>query len=204
MTVRAHAEVLDGFTSVLRSTEQEGVGSGGGTESELVEGKNLTTGLLNTGAGGSSETKGGNGELGDSQHAVVVGDGSNNDNGLSLLFLGHVGDDARQADGRSVCAGHEKAAEDDLVEVGIGTTCKRKSLLTSCYFPRLASNFCSFFFLILLSIEGKHTGQEAVELHQELKVDVLALGRLSVCAAHMVTVQIDTCRNLSIRSIPIK
>ena len=63
--------------------------------------------------------------------------------------------------------------------------------------------FCSFFLLIVLSIEGRHTGQEAVELHQELKVDVLALGRLSVCAAHMVTVQIDTCRNLSIRSISI-
>lgn len=157
MTVGAHAEVLDGFTSVLRSTEQESVGSSGGTESELVEGKDLTTGLLNTGAGGSGETKGGNGELGDSQHAVVVGDGSNNNNGLSLLLLGYVGDDARQADGRSVCAGHEKASKDDLVEVGIGTT-----------------------------------GQEAVELHQELKVDVLALGRLSVCAAHMVTVQIDT------------
>lgn len=128
MTVRAHAEVLDSFTSVLRSTKQESVGSSGSTESELVEGKDLTTGLLDTGAGGSGETKGGNGELGDSQHAVVVGDGSNNDHGLSLLFLSHVGDNARQADGRSVCAGHEKASEDDLVKVGIGTTCKRKTV----------------------------------------------------------------------------
>lgn len=67
-------------------------------------------------------------------------------------------------------------------------------------FSLLTSNFSSSFFFVI-SIGGKHTGQEAVELHQELKVDVLALGRLSVCAAHMVTVQIDTCRNLSIRSI---
>lgn len=145
MTVRAHAEVLDGFASVLRSTEQESVRSSGGTESELVESKDLTTGLLNTGTGGSGETKGGNRELGDSQHAVVVGDGSNNDNGLSLLFLSHVGDDARQADGRSVCAGHEKASEDDLVEVGIGTTCKRKIMLTSCLSSSdVPFSFCLF------------------------------------------------------------
>ena len=143
--MRTHAEVLDGFTGVLRSTEQESVGSSGGTESELVEGKDLTTGLLNTGAGGSGETKGSNREFGDSQHAVVVSDGSNNDNGLSLLFLSHVGDDARQADGRSVCARHEKASEDDLIEVGIGTTCKRKSLLTSWSFPLLTSVFLFFF-----------------------------------------------------------
>lgn len=190
--------MLDGFAGVLRSTEQESVGSSGGTESELVESKDLTTGLLNTGAGGSGETKGSNRELGDSQHAVVVGDSSNNDNGLSLLFLSHVGDDARQADGRSVCARHEKASENDLVEVGIGTTYKRENLLTSWSCPRLTPVFS---FVISFESKGKHTGQEAIELHQELKVDVLALGRLAVCAAHMVTVQIDTCRNLSIRSI---
>lgn len=58
--------------------------------------------------------------------------------------------------------------------------------------------------MVSIEFKGRHTGQEAVELHQELKVNVLALGRLAVCAAHMVTVQIDTCRNLSNRSISMK
>lgn len=125
VTVRAHAEMFDGFSSVFGTTEQEGVGSSGGTKSELVQGENFTTGLFDASTGGSSETEGGNREFGDGQHAVVVGDSSDNDDGLSLLFLIHVGNDARQADGRSVRAGHEKASEDNLVEVGIGTTCNQ-------------------------------------------------------------------------------
>ena len=36
------------------------------------------------------------------------------------------------------------------------------------------------------------TGQEAVELHQELEVDIVALGRLAVGAAHVVAVEINT------------
>lgn len=36
------------------------------------------------------------------------------------------------------------------------------------------------------------TGQEAVELHQELKVNIVALGRLAVSAAHVVAVEINT------------
>lgn len=39
----------------------------------------------------------------------------------------------------------------------------------------------------------RHTGEESVELHQDLQVDVLALGRLAMGAAHMVAVQVDTC-----------
>ena len=42
-------------------------------------------------------------------------------------------------------------------------------------------------------IGGSHTSQEAVELHQNLQVDVVALGSLAVAAPHMVAVQVDTC-----------
>ena len=35
------------------------------------------------------------------------------------------------------------------------------------------------------------TGQEPVELHQELEVHIVALGRLAVSAAHVVTVEIN-------------
>ena len=37
-----------------------------------------------------------------------------------------------------------------------------------------------------------HTGKEAVKLHQDLQVHVLALGRLAMGAAHMVAIQVDT------------
>ena len=39
----------------------------------------------------------------------------------------------------------------------------------------------------------KLTDKEPVELHQELEVDIVALGSHAVRAAHMVLVQIDTC-----------
>ena len=39
------------------------------------------------------------------------------------------------------------------------------------------------------------TGQEAIELHQKLKVHILALRRLAVRIAHVVTVQINTYIN---------
>lgn len=38
------------------------------------------------------------------------------------------------------------------------------------------------------------TGQEAVKLHQELKVDIVALGGSAVSAPDVVAVEIDTCR----------
>ena len=37
------------------------------------------------------------------------------------------------------------------------------------------------------------TVQEAVQLHQQLEIDVLALRRLAVRVSHMVVVKINTC-----------
>lgn len=54
-------------------------------------------------------------------------------------------------------------------------------------------------------IEGEsHTGKEAVQLHQDLKIDVFALRRLAVAAAHMVTVQVDTCNGTHTISQSVK
>jgi hypothetical protein len=122
VTVRAKAKVFDGFAGVLGSTEQKGVGSGGSAKSKLVEGEDLTSGLLNASTGGSSEAERSNGQLGDGQQTVVIGDSSNNNDGLSLLGLAHVGEDTRQGDRWAVNPGHEKSAKDNLVEVGVGTT----------------------------------------------------------------------------------
>ena len=38
------------------------------------------------------------------------------------------------------------------------------------------------------------TSEEAVELDEQLEVYVFALWRFAVCAAHMMSVEVDTCR----------
>lgn len=49
--------------------------------------------------------------------------------------------------------------------------------------------------MVIISIYdfGVLTGQESIELHEKLEVDILTLRRLAVRIAHMMTVQIDTC-----------
>ena len=41
---------------------------------------------------------------------------------------------------------------------------------------------------------SRRTRQEAVKLHQELEVDIVALGGSAVSALDVVAVEIDTCR----------
>lgn len=118
--VRSHAEVLDSLASVLGATEGEGVGTGGSTEGELVEGDGLTAGGQDAGTGGGGEAEGSDGELGDGQETVVIRDGADNHNG-ALLILGGVGDDAADGDGRAVDLGGKQASEDNLVEAGVGS-----------------------------------------------------------------------------------
>lgn len=52
--------------------------------------------------------------------------------------------------------------------------------------------------------EGKDvsrlTSQEAVQLNQELQVDIVALGGLAVGAAHVVAVEIDTYKQTRVSS----
>lgn len=124
--VRAETEVLNSLTGVLGATEEQGVGTGRGTQSKLVQGEGLTTGLLDTGTSGSGEAQGSNGQLGDVQETVVVGDGADDNDGLALLGLGDVGSDARERDGGTVDARHEETAENSLVEVGLGTAWKEQ------------------------------------------------------------------------------
>ena len=116
-----HAKVLDGLTGVLGTTEKDSVGTSGSTESKLIKGEDFTTSLEDAILGSLGETKSSNGELGDLQQARVVSDGTNNDNGLTLLGLG-VANNAGDRDGRSVNAGHKETLKNDLVEVGISTT----------------------------------------------------------------------------------
>lgn len=121
MLVRAHAEVLDGLTAVLGSTEDQGVASGRSTESELIKGDSLTTGSGNSGTSSGSESKSGDGGLGESHKSVVIGDGADNDDGALLALLIDVGNNSGQGNGRAVDLGHEESSKDNLVEGGIGS-----------------------------------------------------------------------------------
>lgn len=127
--VWTETEVLDSLTGVLWASEKEGVASGWGTESELVEGKDLTTGGNDAGTGGSGEAEGGNAELWNSQETVVVSDCTDDDNGLVVGLLRNVGNDSGDRDRWAVDTGHKKATENDLVEGRVGATCRR--LLTT-------------------------------------------------------------------------
>lgn len=118
--VRTEAEVLNSLTSVLGTAEEEGVSTGRGAESKLIQGEDLAAGSQDASAGSGGEAEGSDAELGDGQETVVIGDGADDDDGLVVGLLGHVGDDAGEGDRGPVDAGHKQAAEDDLVEGRLG------------------------------------------------------------------------------------
>lgn len=157
MAVGTEAEVLDSLTGVLGATEDQGVASSGGTESKLVQGDSLTTSSEDAGTGGGGESQGSDGHLGALEQTVVIGDGTDNNDGSLLTLLVDVGDNAGQGDGRSVDLGCKQTSKNNLVERGIGSA-----------------------------------SQEAVKLHQELEVDIVALGGSAVSALDVVAVEIDT------------
>lgn len=189
MAVGAESEVLHSLSCILGTTKQESVRASRGTESKLVQRQNLTTSLLDSSSGSSGKTERGDGELGDSQKAVVIRDRSNNHNSLSLVLFGHVGNEARQRHRRAVDAGHEKSAKHHFVEIGIGTAWQGVTVMP---------DKCKDDLQIIESSKGlrNHTSQESVQLHQELKVHIVTLGRLAMGAAHMVTIQVDTYKQV--------
>lgn len=116
--------MLNGLTGVLGTPEEDSVGTGRGPEGELVEGDGLTAGSENAGTGGSGEPQSSDGELGDLKNTVVIGDGSDNNDGLvglQGLLVVDIAKDPGERDGRAVDLAHEQAAEDDLVEGRLGT-----------------------------------------------------------------------------------
>lgn len=88
VAVRSETKVLDRLPRVLRSAEKEGVGSSGCLERQLVKSQALAAGSGDAGTRGSGEPERGNGQLGDCEEAVVVGDGRDDDNGLAGVSLG--------------------------------------------------------------------------------------------------------------------
>lgn len=125
MLVRAETEVLHGLTGILGPAEKQGVGTGGLLERELVKGQGLASGSENACASRSSEAESSDGNLGDLEEAVVVRDGTNDDDSLLLVAVLDVRRDAGEGHGRAVDAAHEQPAKDDLVEGGVGAARKK-------------------------------------------------------------------------------
>jgi hypothetical protein len=116
--VGTETKVLDGFPSVLGTTEEESVCSSWRPQSQLIQSQSLTSSLLDASSGSGGESKSGHGKLGDSQKTVVIGNGADHDDGFALVRLGHIRDEAGDRDGGAVDTGHEQTAEHNLVEVG--------------------------------------------------------------------------------------
>lgn len=76
----------DGLPDVPLSPQQDGVGTGGSPQSELVQSQNLSTVGNDPVPGGTSEAESGNGELGNLGETLVVKNLSYNDDGLGTLY----------------------------------------------------------------------------------------------------------------------
>ena len=130
--VGTEAEMLDSLAGVLGATEEEGVGTGGLLESELIESDGLAASGDDAGTGGGGEAQSGDGHLGDDQETVVIGDGTNNNDGLLLVAVLEVLGNAGQRDRRAVDAAHEQAAKHDLVEGRVSAAWWVKWWLAKC------------------------------------------------------------------------
>lgn len=88
-----------------------------GLENQLVESHALATGGSNACSSGLGESEGGNVDLGDSQNALVVSDGANDDSGLALVGLLLVMlDQLGERQGRPVGARGDESSQNGLVE----------------------------------------------------------------------------------------
>jgi len=117
------AEVALGFTSGLASAEDNGVLSLRGEEGKLVESKAFAAGLDNLCTSTFGELECADGQLRAVQETDIVGHGGDNDSGLGLGTL-HVSCQTRDGERRSVDARHVQTFQDNLVDLGVGTTCK--------------------------------------------------------------------------------
>jgi len=113
--------VLDSLAGILGSTEKNSVGSGGSFEGKLVEGHNFASSLKNASTSGAGESQSADPELGNLEETDVVGHGSNQDSDLVFLSPHEAGEAADRKRG-AVSPAHEKALQNNSVEVGGGSS----------------------------------------------------------------------------------
>ena len=163
--VRTEAEVLHGFTSVLRTTDQNGVAAGRGSHRKLVKGERFAASSLNTSAGSIGETQSSNAQLRQFQKAVVISDGAHHNDRFGVLAtaLSHAALVARKVhhtrhrDRWAVDLRHKQATKNRLVESRVSTA-----------------------------------SQEAIQLYKQKQVWVLALGGRTLALLNMVLLDINT------------
>ena len=116
MLVGAHAEVLNGLTSVPLATEENGVRTGWRSESKLVKREDLTASVEDALLRAASEAEGDNAQLRYSLQADVVGDSADDDNRfrLSIRSAFSLFDNLGERDGRAVDLRLEETFQDDL------------------------------------------------------------------------------------------
>ena len=118
-----HTEMLDSLPGVSLSSQQDGVCTLWCPQSQLIQSDDLATGLLDPLTGSLGDSQSGDAQLGDLQHSRIVRDSSYDDDGfVGIVLGGHLAADEADADGRTVDARLEETFEDDLVELGVGTT----------------------------------------------------------------------------------
>ena len=113
------SEVSHGLASTAVALQQHRVGSGGSTQSQLVQSDALASSLQNASTSGLSEAESAHLQGGHLDHANIVSDGSNDHGDLVLLSL-HVLHQSAQTHGRAVDAAHVEALQDHLGESSIG------------------------------------------------------------------------------------
>lgn len=114
--------MLEGL-SVLVGSEEVDLLAFGSLHNELVEGEALTTSGGDASTGSLGESKSGDSHLRDSEDSLIIGDGGNDNGGLTLIRLLLVMlDELRERKRRSVHSGGDKSSEDRLVEVRAGSS----------------------------------------------------------------------------------
>ena len=101
-----------------RSTQQDGVGSSGCPQCELIQSDALSASGDNTLASILSEGDGTNAHLGAFKHTDIIGDLSN-DNGSLIRLIRHVFGKTVESNGRCVGFGHVQTLGDGGAEFGV-------------------------------------------------------------------------------------
>lgn len=122
--MRTHTEVSDSFSGVSWTSDDQGVLTLWSSNSQLIQSDGFTTSLQDLSLGTSSESQSSNGGLWEFKDSGVIGNGTNNNDGLlSSTFLLQGSSDSGNRNWWSVDLGQEQRLQDDLVEWSISTTC---------------------------------------------------------------------------------
>ncbi len=126
--MRPKPKMLDRLARILRSSQQQRITPRRRPECQLIKRQTLASSLLDASARGGGEVESGDCEFWNCEQTGVVGNSADDNEGAlgGLHFFGGAAagehGEAGEGEGGTVDAGHEEAAEDYFVEVGVGTT----------------------------------------------------------------------------------